>query len=512
MSTPRPFFAAAAPPPALARLGIIFFAAALLLAVTPSESAAAKRWVEVKSAHVTVISEGSVSRARKMAWQIEQVRSAIAALWPWARVDLDRPFTVLVVDDERGMRALAPGYWERRGGVRPASVWVGGPDQHFLAIRSDLEADAQTTINPHAHAYFSYLSLVLHHSVDAELPLWFSRGLSAVLSNTIVRDAHVLVGPPIPWHLQTVREGPRLRLPALVAVTRSSREFTSDIGMQQFDAQSWAFMHFLLYGNKAARRPQLNQFFKLVAAGKAPDLALRETIGDVNDLEADFVDYIGRTIFTYEQVKTDVAVKREAFPERPLPPAEAASVRAMFHVAMGRHADARAAVDEARKADSAAPATHLAEARLLDAGDQRAEAAAAYARAVAAGSMSAHAHYRLASLKWQPEAPREALAEIETLLRKAVSLNDRYADAYSFLAQTVSVLGGEEAMNLAARAVQLEPSEPGHRLVAARILWRMNQHGRALKAVQAALTLSINEEQRGRARELQGLIEKDAKR
>ena len=67
-------------------------------------------------------------------------------------------------------------------------------------------------------------------------------------------------------------------------------------------------------------------------------------------------------------------------------------------------------------------------------------------------------------------------------------------------------------MNLAARAVQLEPSEPGHRLVAARILWRMNQHGRALKAVQAALTLSINEEQRGRARELQGLIEKDAKR
>ena len=170
---------------------------------------AADQWIEVKSPHFTVISNAGDRAARGLAWQLEQVRSAMQGLWAWARIDLNRPMCVIAVKDEGSMRQLAPGYWEQRGGMRPASVWVTGLDQHYLTIRTDVRASDTDTINPHVTAYFSYISLIMGQSLDPDLPLWFSRGFAGVLSNTLVRDEFVLVGAPIPWELQRLREGTR---------------------------------------------------------------------------------------------------------------------------------------------------------------------------------------------------------------------------------------------------------------------------------------------------------------
>src|SRR5260221_8531070 len=86
---------------------------------------AADQWIEVKSAHFVVTSNAGAGNAKALAWQLEQIRSAIATLWPWARVDSNRPLVVLAVKDEQSMKGLAPSYWERKGGVHPSSVWVG---------------------------------------------------------------------------------------------------------------------------------------------------------------------------------------------------------------------------------------------------------------------------------------------------------------------------------------------------------------------------------------------------
>ena len=68
----------------------------------------------------------------------------------------------------------------------------------------------------------SYVGLLLAQSIDRDLPLWFHHGFAAVLSNTLVRDDHVLLGAPIPWNLQVLRERPLLPLSKLLAVTRQS--------------------------------------------------------------------------------------------------------------------------------------------------------------------------------------------------------------------------------------------------------------------------------------------------
>ncbi len=86
-------------------------------------------------------------------WQFEQVRSATSALFSWAKTDLNRPLSIIILKDENSMRVLAPEYWEERRSVRPASVWVGGPDATYIALRGDAEVETRGTINPYMTAY-----------------------------------------------------------------------------------------------------------------------------------------------------------------------------------------------------------------------------------------------------------------------------------------------------------------------------------------------------------------------
>ena len=452
-----------------------------------------------------MLANGGTGDARTLAWQLEQIRSVLVKVLPWVRVDLDRPFVALAVNNEPRMRALLSTYWQRGNAVRPVSVWVTGPDRHYLAIRSDEKAEDRLLINPHVNAYFSYLSLVIQTSLQAEMPLWFTRGLAGVLSNTVVRNSDLMIGPPIPWHLRELRERPRLRLATLMGVTRDSREVVGE-GQNQFDAQAWALVHFLLFGHDGKRATQLDQLFSLISTGHTHQAAQGEAFGPIEQLEADFVRYLGRDVFGFAKMPIDESVRREKFPERSLPAAEASVTLALFHLSMRQANDARAAIAEARKAGGAVADSHLAEALLLRSDGKEDAVRPALERAVAEGSTTAYAHYELARMQWQSEASPESLAAREKLLRRAAELNPQWSWTFALLAEVRSQLGQADALELAVRAVQLAPMESSHRLTAAVVLWRAGQHAQALKAVDAAMTLATNDQDRQRARELQQAI------
>jgi tetratricopeptide (TPR) repeat protein len=469
---------------------------------------AADTWIEVKSAHFTVVSSAGERATRRLVWQLEQVRSAMASIWSWARVDLTRPLAVIAVGNENSLKALAPAYWEGRRAIRPESVWVSGVDQHYLAIRTDVQAEDRDNINPHLTAYFSYIGLVMGQSLSPDLPLWFSRGFTGVLSNTIVRDEFILVGAPIPWHLQSLRENPLLPLSALLTVTRRSREFTEAGRMQMFDAQAWALVHFLMFGDQGARAEGLNTFARLVSAGKEPAAAFVEALGPAEALEAPFRTYIQRSIFSFRRYNLDVDVQRERFPVRAMTAAESGAIRALFHVAMGRPVEARATIDEARAADPRLAASYVAEGLLLDSTQRSEDATAAYARAVELETTSAFAYYRLAALTWKPMPDPAALAATEALLARAVNLNTRYAAAYVWIGEVRTALGAD-GLPMIRRAISLEPLEAAHRLRAARVLLRQGKPDEARTEAQAALALASSEAER---RDAQTLLDVIAKR
>ena len=469
---------------------------------------AAEQWTEVKSAHFTVISNASDGNARSLAWQLEQVRSAMVTLMSWARVDLNKPLTVIAVKDENSMRALAPEYWEKRGGIRPASVWVSGPDRHYLAIRAGLDVESQGNINPYITAYFSYINLVMMQSLSPDLPLWLNRGLSGVLSNTLVKNDHSIVGAPIPWYLEAMRERTRTPLARLLTMTRQSPALTREEGAETFDAQTWAFVHFLMFDDNGARAGKLNEFAQAVSAGKDADAAFRATLGTPESLEAPFRLYFERQVFTVRRVNVDLTMDRARFPVRRMPAAESAGARALFYVTTQRLAEARKAIAEARAADAAAPESHEAEGLLLDGEKNPDGARAALAKAVEAGSGNSYVHYRLASLTWRRDADQETLKTIEAYLSKATALNSRDADAYSWLGEIRAVLGIGEPAGLVLRAVTLEPYEAVHRLRAAFVLARQKRLDEAKAQAEAGRALASNDAERSRAQDLLDVIAK----
>ena len=464
-------------------------------------TAAADPWREVKSAHFTITSNASEGSAKTIAWQLEQIRSAIATLWPWAKVDVNRPLSIFVVKDEAALKALAPMYWERKGGVRPATFWTAGVDQIYLAIRADVEARNKLNINPYVSSYFSYVSLILQQSVAHPLPLWFSRGLAGVMSNTILRDSKIMLGPVIPWHLERLRDRARPTVQAIVKMTSRSPEFLTDEGMATFDAASWALVHYLMFGEKGARWGQLDRFTQLVAQGTDPDVAFREALGPPEDLNNALRIYTSRNLFTFRQVNVDASVKREGFTVRMLSAGEAAARQALLHVALERPDEARKAIQEAHKGQAGGDA-FAAEALLLDGAGKDDEAMAAYARAVDAGSSQPYAYYRLASLMWRSEVSQQTLVRIEQLLNKAVALNNRYAAAYAMLGEARSALGTGVPIALVLRAISLEPAEAHYRLAAANVLRNERKYEDALKHAQVALGLAEDDRERSRATEL----------
>ncbi len=465
---------------------------------------AADDWIEVKSGHFTVVSNAGDRTTRRLVWQLEQVRSATSTLFAWAKADLVKPLRVIVVKDENSMRVWAPQYWEDRRAVRPASVWATGPDQHYMVIRSDVEVEQQGTINPYITAYASYIDLVLGQSAARDLPFWLRRGFTTVLSNTIVRDEDILIGAPIPWELQILRERQMLLLPKLLSVTRDSPEFTEATKREVYDAETWAFVHFLMFGEEGARADKLSAFAAMVNTGKESATAFAETLGTVESLAGPFRLYYQRPIFSFRRIKIDVSVERERFPVRPLAPVESASLRAMFHAATSRPVEARAAVAEARKADANCADCYVVEGMLADREDKDPEAKAAFAKASALDSTIAYAYYRYASLLWQPNPPRDVLVEVEKQLVKAVELNTRFADAYAWLGQVRASLGTGDGIGLIRRAITLEPLDPSHRIRAAQVLVRQGKPVEARTEAQAALELATDDRTK---REAQSLLD-----
>jgi tetratricopeptide (TPR) repeat protein len=465
-----------------------------------SATAAPAPWLEVKSAHFTVVTDAGEKSGRKTAWQFEQIRAALVKIWPWAKIDTGRPFVVVAARDETTLKTFGPQYWEGKQ-FRPVGFSASGRDKHFIAVRTDVQEPDEVGQNPYQSAYWSYVSSVFTHSFPRRLPEWYARGVAEVMSNTIVRDKELHIGRPLPQNLRLARER-LVPLAELLSADRSSHWLTQETDISIFDANAWALVHYILFGEERAFATKGDRFNQLLLAGTDPRVAMEEAFGDMKPYYDGMRRYVERSLFTYVRALVAVDTRPEVYAVRPLSPAEAAVVRGEMLVATDRPVEARAAAGEAAKSDPASPGPSEIEAELLDRENRRAEAKAAYAKAAETGSKRAHVYYRLAQLEWVPQADQAANERQAATLEKARALDPGSADTLSFLADVRVNLGqGEEALALAKKAVEIEPAESYHRLTLARALWHLRRPDEAVQAAQSALQAADDDSERKQAQE-----------
>ena len=111
-----------------------FATLALFFLTATATAAAEKGWLQVRSPHFVVVSNGSERQAREVALKFEQIHSAFAHGFPQLRTDSGADTIVLAVRDESDMKALLPGE-KRTGSV--AGMFQRGWEKDYALIRLD---------------------------------------------------------------------------------------------------------------------------------------------------------------------------------------------------------------------------------------------------------------------------------------------------------------------------------------------------------------------------------------
>jgi tetratricopeptide (TPR) repeat protein len=477
-------------------LTIVLAAVALTIASPPLR--AADNWVEVMSPNFRVVSNNGERSARQTAWQFEQIRAGITRGWPWAQAPLDRPMLILAVKDENTMKAFAPAYFEPGKSIRYASISASGEDRHYILMRADLLVDGGEGVNPYRTAYWTYCDLLLSSAFRYRLPIWFSRGMAAVLSNTNVSEKEVQFGRAMPSYIEEFQSGGRFSLEQLFSVTRESPEFLREVDRQRFDAQAWALVHFLLLGdpNTDVRENRINALAAALMRGTASGEAVEKVYGPLATLDSAYRTYVQRGLFRYATMKTEVNIAAKAFAVRPIDPAAVAAIRGGYHVASSRPVEARAAIALARQTAPDLASSYEVEALLLERERKFDEAQAAYEKAVSLKSDNFMTYVGLSNLL-QRTRGLETREARRALLERSIALNRDFAPSQLALSSVLMQMGlFHQALPPALRAVELDPGRVNGRTTLASALARTGKIEEALAEARTAMSLARTDAER----------------
>jgi hypothetical protein len=98
-----------------------------------------QNWVEVRSAHFVVATNGTEKDGRRIAGQFEQMRGMFHASFATFRVDVSQPIYILAAKNEATMKVMRPDEWEAKGHIHHAGMYQSGEDKDYVLLQLDAE-------------------------------------------------------------------------------------------------------------------------------------------------------------------------------------------------------------------------------------------------------------------------------------------------------------------------------------------------------------------------------------
>lgn len=471
--------------------------AVTLLAVLACTAAQARssheHWLELQSPHFIVVTDGRASQARNVAEHFERIREVFLQMSPRMHVDPPEPVIILAVKNERDLKKLLPGYWEQKGHMHPGGIFVSAEDRNYIALRMD------------ANQYYGY-HVVYHEYVHlleslnfTSLPLWVREGLAEFYAAARIGGKDVALGYPMGAHIALLREGKWIPLEELLTADRSSPLYNENNLSSIFYAESWELTHFLLLSNKGAFQQKFVRYIELYEQGVPSLAAARQTFGDLDQLTKQLASYPYRVSYSYVHFKVPPGGK-QAYPSRPISPAEAEAVLGDFYVHTDRPVEAGAALQQAILLNPKLPAPYESLALLALHQRNRLSALKWFDQAIALGSKDYLAYYYRALLSLG-QAGEGGLAQVESDLKRCVDLNANFAPGYRLLAEVYANQGKnlKLANGLVQRAIGLAPASSANYLTLGLVLLRQGKDKQAEEKAEKALALAHSSVERRQA-------------
>lgn len=466
---------------------LIGFALALAAA---SPVAAKDKWINVRTKRFNIVSNADSDEARKLALKLEQFRTVFSKLFKVQEMS-PVPITVLAFKSDGAFTPFKPLY-----NGKPANVsgyFQRGEDENFIAINLSTTDEYPLRVILH-----EYTHLLTAYNLRA-WPLWLNEGIAELYSTFDIKKNDVTLGKPISNHVYLLRQNKFAPFQTLFNVGHDSPNYNEREKQGIFYAESWALVHYMMYGDKGTHHLQLVEFVKQFESGKSVEAAFAAAFKtEFAAMEKELRRYIGNDTYPGMTYTLDSTEGDKEMTEKPLAEAEAQYYLGDLLSHINRQDDAEKFFKQALALDQALPGPYEGLGLVAIRRRQFAEAREYLKQAVTRGSRNHLAHFYYAEALQQelmgegnrisampPETASKMIEELQT----SVKLMPGFAPAYNLMA-FVYLISGEhlkEGLQAIQTALRIEPQNAHAALTLAQIQMRMEDYAAANKTIEPLL-------------------------
>ncbi len=253
------------------------------------------KWHRYQSPHFELFSANRDGESRELLQNLEQLH---ALFFETFKVKERQPqeVTVYYFNDERAFKA----YCSPLQRQTVAGFYLDRPDRAVLVISPSWsnESERYTIFHEYIHH--------LNHVIGTTPPLWYNEGVAELFSTLEFEKDKVVLGNPLPWHVDSLRTKELLPLETLFSVDTTSPIYNTGKHSGQFYAESWALLHLVRYGNAKFDKGKFELFLRyLMTESPGADPANRRQVFqdlmgmDYPALENMLEKYVKYGSFTY---------------------------------------------------------------------------------------------------------------------------------------------------------------------------------------------------------------------
>ncbi len=404
-------------------------------------SARTDKWLYVKAPSFTLITTLDAKRAISWADDFSQF---VGALDEFITVDKSKlpQLTVVVFADEDEFARFRP--LDAAGKPKEVAGFFSRHESWAVAGLAENELNAnskETFFHEGTHWFLS--------GFEYPNPMWIEEGIAETFSTFKVEDKTVSWGQAIPQHVILLAQGDQIPLQQLLGMTpddlfHGGSEGDSRTGL--IYAESWAFVHYLVFGRRDVPQTGLAEYMKLLRTAPSRDEAFRAAFGqDYRALDKKLAAYLnGGKYYIHKQPRLTLP----PVTPRPATPAEVEDALGRLDLAAGRLADAQAHAGKSAALNAEDPKGETLLGEIYSANHEEENALAAYRTAIAKGSRDFRPYFAVAFAEfssgksWDSSLNLDAgqARHIASLYERVINLNPHFLPAYQNLAGILDLL------------------------------------------------------------------------
>ena len=262
------------------------------VACTTAVSAAEREWLKVQAPDFGVVSQLSEAETRRWAVEFDQFISAMETLYQVENLALP-PLTIVLF---RQSKDFAPYRLQTESGQAQVDGFFGRTSDWSVIGLSGGGRGATTRGVIYHEAVHWFASANTN-----ELPLWFAEGLADVLSTFRIVDGKGRWGEAIDSHVEYLAYSGLLPMGELLHASQD--EALHGKASSRYYPQSWAFLHYTMFGNGGVQRPKLGEFLRQQRETDI-DTAFQAAFGkSYEEFNAELRRYLSGGRYGYAQVE-----------------------------------------------------------------------------------------------------------------------------------------------------------------------------------------------------------------